>query len=264
MRRSLGFAPIAALLTATAWLTLWLWGQSPYGRYIDHPGWTEFGPAAIICHALPAGGLLVPLMLYAGGWVLMTAGMMLPTIIPLLDRFERLVGERPDGRRLFWLVVSGYLAAWGAFGVAAHLLDSAVHIGLEQWDWLSLHGWAPGAAILAVAGVFQFSRLKYRCLAKCRAPFSFIAKHWRGPHPQRDAFLLGLDHGVFCVGCCWAIMLLMFVVGMGSVGWMLALGAVMAIEKNTRWGARLTTPLGSALLLAAAVIAGVNLAAWPG
>jgi predicted metal-binding membrane protein len=71
--------------------------------------------------------------------------------------------------------------------------------------------------------------------------------------------LLGLDHGVFCVGCCWAIMLLMFVVGSGSVGWMLLLGAIMAAEKNLPWGAHLGRPLGGALLAGAATIAIVNL-----
>ena len=78
---------------------------------------------------------------------------------------------------------------------------------------------------------------------------------------MRNALRLGLDHGVFCVGCCWAIMLLMFVVGTGNVGWMLALGTLMAVEKNMPWGDRLSRPLGAALLLGAAIVAGVNLAA---
>jgi predicted metal-binding membrane protein len=82
-----------------------------------------------------------------------------------------------------------------------------------------------------------------------------------GAAPLRNALLLGLHHGAFCVGCCWAIMLLMFVVGTGSVGWMLGLGAVMAAEKNLPWGRRLSRPLGAALLAGGAIIAGVNLAA---
>lgn len=110
-----------------------------------------------------------------------------------------------------------------------------------------------------VAGLFQFSRLKYHCLDKCRTPLGFIVQHWRGRAPRRDAFLLGAHHGVFCVGCCWAIMLLMFVVGTGNVGWMLVLGALMAIEKNTAWGRRLSLPLGFVLLAWAAVIAAVNI-----
>ena len=259
--RSSGFLPVAGGLTATAWLTLWLWGQSPYARYLEHGNWTELGSAAVICHALPGGDLLLPLTLYAGGWVLMIAAMMLPTTLPLLDRFARLVGDRVDRRRLIGLVIIGYLLVWAGFGVAAHLLDAALHERAQQMAWLTLNGWALGAAVLAIAGLFQFSRLKYRCLAKCRTPLSFVAKHWHGPNPLRNALLLGLDHGVFCVGCCWAIMLLMFVVGTGNVGWMLALGLLMAVEKNTRWGVRLSQPLGAALLVAAAAVAGVNLAA---
>ena len=77
--------------------------------------------------------------------------------------------------------------------------------------------------------------------------------HGRAAH--RDAFLLGVHHGFFCVGWCWAIMLVMFVVGTGSVGWMLALGAVMAVEKNLPWGGRLSAPLGIGLLLWSAFVA---------
>ena len=79
--------------------------------------------------------------------------------------------------------------------------------------------------------------------------------------PLRRALRLGLDHGLYCVGCCWAIMLLMFIVGTGNVGWMLALGAVMAVEKNAPWGARLSRPLGAALIGGAGLLAGVNLLA---
>lgn len=75
-----------------------------------------------------------------------------------------------------------------------------------------------------------------------------MISHWRGRAPERHAFTLGLHHGLFCVGCCWALMLLMFVVGAGSLGWMLTLAAVMAIEKNISWGRRLSSPLGVALM----------------
>jgi predicted metal-binding membrane protein len=255
------FLPIAAALTALAWAALWLWGSGPYGRYLDHGGWVDGNPAFAVCHAFPGGEVLVPLALYVGGWLLMTAAMMLPTTLPLLDRFSRIVSGRPDRRRLIALVVAGYLLAWLGFGIAAHLLDAELHAVAPRSSWLLFNGWAIGAAIFAIAGLFQFSRFKYHCLAKCRTPLSFIAKHWHGPNPGRNALLLGLDHGVFCVGCCWAIMLLMFVVGTGSIGWMLVLGMIMAAEKNMPWGARLGRPLGGVLLAGAAIIAAVNLMA---
>ena len=109
--------------------------------------------------------------------------------------------------------------------------------------------------MLALAGLYQFSAIKYRCLDKCRTPLSFVVARWRGGAARRQAFALGLEHGAFCVGCCWALMLLMFVVGTGNVGVMLALGAIMAAEKNLPWGRRLSAPLGLALVAWAAMIA---------
>jgi predicted metal-binding membrane protein len=114
--------------------------------------------------------------------------------------------------------------------------------------WLTFNGWLVGAATLALAGLFQFSALKYRCLMECRMPFAFVARHWRGENAAREALLLGAHHGLYCVGCCWALMLVMLVVGLGSVGWMLLLGALMAAEKNLPWGRRLSAPLGLVLL----------------
>jgi len=255
------FVPIAGTLTGTAWLALWLWEQSPYGRYLDHPRWTEIGIAAAICRVLPAGDIALPVVLYAGGWLLMTAAMMLPTALPLFRRFDTLVRPRGDRRRLIALLIAGYLLVWAGFGVAAHLLDAALHAVVPQSEWLTLNGWAIGAAVLAGAGLFQFSRLKYHCLDKCRTPYGFIVQHWHGPRPLRSALQLGFDHGLYCVGCCWAIMLLMFVVGTGSVGWMLSLGLLIAVEKNAPWGARLSRPLGAGLIAGAGLLAGVNLLA---
>jgi predicted metal-binding membrane protein len=77
----------------------------------------------------------------------------------------------------------------------------------------------------------------YRCLDKCCSPFGFVIEHWRGCREKWQSLLLGIRHGAFCVGCCWCLMLLMFVLGIGNVGWMLALGAVMAAEKNLPGGA---------------------------
>jgi predicted metal-binding membrane protein len=253
------FAPLFWALVGVAWLALWLWEQSPYGRYLDHGSWTEAGLAGAICGALPAGGILVPGALYVGGFLLMVAAMMLPTSLPLLRRFALMVGDRADGRALLALLIGGYLLVWTGFGLVAHVLDWAVHDLLHRMGGLARHGWVVGAVVLAVAGAFQFSRLKYRCLSACRTPMSFIAQHWTGRAAGRAALRLGLHHGLFCVGCCWAIMLLMFVVGTGNVGWMLLLGAVMAVEKNSRWGRLLSAPLGVALLAAAALVVTMNL-----
>ena len=249
------FLPLMAALTATAWLALWVWGQSPYARYLDHGHWAEVGVAGSHCRALPGGGEALTAFFVVGGWVLMLAAMMLPTTLPLLDIFRRLTMRRTDRRVLTALVVIGYLAIWSVFGLTAHLADWGVLFVTRRSEWLIANVWVLGAAILGIAGIYQFTELKYRCLDKCRAPLGFVIKHWGGAGQKWQALLLGVRHGAFCVGCCWCLMLLMFVIGSANIGWMLALAAVMAAEKNLPAGHRLAPPIGAALLVAAVWIA---------
>jgi len=235
-------------LIVFAWLILWFWGRSPYGRYLSHEQLGDIG-------LNDASSLFSAIALYVAGWTLMTVAMMLPTTLPLLEIFRRLVAQRPERVQLVALVITGYLGVWAGFGVAAHSADWILHETVERSPWLEAHAWLIGVGTLLLAGGFQFSRLKYRCLDKCRAPLSFVMEHWRGRHNRRNALLLGIHHGIFCVGCCWALMLLMFGVGVGNLGWMLALGAVMAVEKNLPWGRKLSAPVGVALLACGALTA---------
>ena len=255
MHRNL-FLPVLTGLVTLAWLTLWIWEQSPYGRYLHH---AELGSIDLHSDAL---SLLNQAGLYIAGWVLMTVAMMLPTTVPLLQIFRRLSGQRSDANQLLWLVVAGYLSVWLGFGVIAHLFDLGLHELYEHNTWLQANPWVFGAGPLLLAGMFQFSRLKYSCLEKCRSPLSFVMRYWRGAREQWHSFLLGAHHGVFCVGCCWALMLLMFAVGMGSVGWMLALACVMAIEKNLSWGRKISVPLGVGLLAWGGLIAFNHTYTW--
>jgi len=248
------FWPLIGLLVVASWATLWWWSASPYGRLLGHGGWGDAAALAALCRAVPAGDVLVPVALHSAAWVLMIAAMMLPTTFPLLALFRRITGARPDAGRLAGLVVLGFIAAWFAFGVAAHGADAAIRWAASGNGWFVAHGAWVGAAVLAGAGLFQWSELKYRCLDQCRTPFGFITSRWHGVSPAREAFRIGIDHGIFCVGCCWALMLTMFVVGIGSVGWMLALAALMAAEKNLPFGRRLRTPIGLALLAGAAAV----------
>jgi len=250
--------PVVGGLIALAWITLALWAQSPYGRYLDHGEWLSTGFVAEICRALPAGTLALPALLYVSGWVVMTVAMMLPTTLPLLAIFARMTEGTAGRGLLLALVIVGYLTTWTAFGLIAHAADSGLHAFVRSDPFLSVNGWIVSVIVLAIAGLFQFSRLKYHCLEKCRTPFSFINEHWRGRAKRWRSFRLGLHHGLFCVGCCWAIMLLMFLVGTGSLGWMLAIAAVMAIEKNTAWGRPLSTPLGLVLVLASVIVLALN------
>jgi predicted metal-binding membrane protein len=242
------FLWLMGLLISLAWLILWAWERSPYSRYLSHSQLSGIGASGT------AGSIVLPVALYLSGWVLMTAAMMLPTILPLLQIFRRLTQRRLDRGRLVFAVIAGYLGVWLAFGVAAHSADWLLHQVAERIPWLETNSWIIGAGTLLLAGGFQFSRLKYRCLDKCRAPLSFVMEHWRGGHEGKNALSLGIHHGIFCVGCCWALMLVMFAVGVGNVGWMLALGALMAIEKNLPWGRKLSAPVGMAFLASAALI----------
>src|SRR5262245_26686968 len=107
--RNRPFVPLVGGLIVLAWITLALWEQSPYGRYLDHGRWTEIGFAAALCQYLPAGSIVLPVLLYVGGFLLMTAAMMLPTTLPLINTFSRLVGARHDRGRLIALLILGYL-----------------------------------------------------------------------------------------------------------------------------------------------------------
>ena len=232
------FIGLLAALIVLAWLGLWIWGQSPYGRFLDH---TEL--------SLVSGydaGLLV---FFVTGWTLMVFAMMLPTSLPLIALFQTMTRDRADHKLLVGLLIAGYVGVWTWFGVAVHLGDLALHRVTEQSVWLSGNYWVLGASVLVMAGAYQFTPLKYHCVNKCRSPLSFIISHWTGKSEKLQALRLGMHHGVFCVGCCWSLMLLMFAVGSGNIGWMLVLGTVMAIEKNLPWGRRVIKPLGVFLLV---------------
>lgn len=239
------FGPVLVALCAVAWGALVAWELSPYAHRMHQE---PLGVPSLAC-SRPAP--LAYAALFVGGWVLMTVAMMLPTTIPLATVFARLTRMHRDRALLGLLLVVGYLVVWTAFGIAAHALHLALRASLEGNAWLWANAWVPGALGLALAGAFQFSRLKYRCLDECRSPLAFAVARWRGVAPHRDAFRLGLVHGLYCVGCCWALMLLMFTFALGSLGWMLVLAAVMAVEKNLPWGRRLARPLGLGLVVLA-------------
>ncbi|MES2098880.1 MAG: DUF2182 domain-containing protein [Pseudomonadota bacterium] len=249
------FAIVLAGLAVAAWIALWAWARSPYGRWLDHGDWAASGPAAALCRFIPGGSWLVPAGFTVAAWVLMIVAMMLPTTLPLVDSFERMTRQRGDGARLLGLVVIGYVAVWSAFGLVAHALDAGLRAMVAESTWFAARSHWVGIAVIALAGAFQFSALKQRCLDKCRTPLSFVIEHWHGVAPRREALALGAHHGLFCLGCCWALMLLMFVVGTGNLGWMLVLAALMAVEKNLPWGRWLGAPLGAALLGWAALLA---------
>jgi predicted metal-binding membrane protein len=216
------------LLSAGAWLSMGFSGAG--GVFHLH----HLSPAAV--------GRASFLLFFVASWTVMTVAMMLPTSLPILATLHSFAGGRRDRALLVALAIGGYLLTWTLFGVLVYL----VYLLWQRWLGSNFPGGAP--LLLLLAGAFQFSSLKYKCLDRCRSPFSFVVEHWQGSRERWQAFLLGVDHGLFCVGCCWALMLLMFAVGTGSLAGMLVLAVVMAVEKNVSWGRRLSAPLGVALL----------------
>ncbi len=221
-------------LIGAAWAALALLGASAYGPYLSHAPGDAAGPLGL------------RLVLFVAGWTLMSVAMMLPTSLPLVTAVHTMTrGAWP----LLGLLVAGYLLVWALFGVAAYAADAALHGLVAASSRLAERTGLIPAGLLLAAGLFQFSPLKYACLTECRSPIGFVVQHWRGRSRAARAFRLGIRHGVFCVGCCWALMLLMFAVGGIHLGWMLGLGAVMFVEKAVGWGRWVTAPVGAALAL---------------
>jgi predicted metal-binding membrane protein len=224
-------------LIAAAWGVLALWGVSPFAGLLSHG---EIGAAGL--------APLLRLAIFTLGWTLMTIAMMLPGSLPLVNLFRHMLLRRVDRNRLLALLLIGYLAVWVIFGGFAYAGDSALHEAVERSPFLAANAGGIAGVILLVAGLYQFTPLKRMCLAQCRSPYSFLVEHWTGQGAGLAAFRLGVRHGLFCLGCCWTLMLLMFAIGSANLGWMLALGAVMAAERTSGWGRQLTYPLGLILL----------------
>ncbi len=148
--------------------------------------------------------------------------------------------------------LGGYLGVWGGFGALAFAQDIGIHRLVDHTPWLAQRPWLIGAAALALAGSFQFSALKDRCLTECRHPAAYLLQHYR--RGVGNGFRLGFGHGMFCLGCCWALMLLMFAAGVAQLWWMAALTALMVYEKVGRDGDRVTPFVGAALLALAALL----------
>ena len=142
--------------------------------------------------------------------------------------------------------LGGYALVWTAFGGLAFLADVLLLRAVDAVPWLGDRPWLLAGGALLFAGAFQFSELKDACLSKCRHPGPYLMSHY-GRGPQK-AFRLGLGHGIFCLGCCWALMLVMFTAGVAVLWWMAALTAVMVYEKVGRHGKALTPAVGIVLI----------------
>ena len=234
-------AGLAALLLGLAAAGWWSTIEQMHG--MDEGPWTGLGA----------------LGWFLGVWIVMMAAMMLPSAIPAVTTYAGLAKDRTSLAPLFF--VAGYLAVWAAAGLAAFGVAAAggrVCHGFLAWERGGR--WAAGATLL-LAAAYQLTPLKDACLTRCRVPIAFLLGSWRPG--RRGGLRMGLTHGAWCAGCCWALMAALFALGVMSVAWTAFVAALVALEKILPWR-RVATRGSGALLAALGVLLLAAPAATPG
>jgi predicted metal-binding membrane protein len=215
-----------------------------------------------LCQPLTTGAWsAISFAIIATMWGAMTFAMMLPSAAPMIMTYAEIAGTAArKGKRIVspFVLAAGYLSVWLGFASAATLVQYMLtRTALLDADMTPVSGLFSGA-IFTAAGVYQFSTLKHACLTQCQRPFPFFFSHWATT--PRGVFKLGLSQGLYCLGCCWAMMLVMFAAGTMNLIWMAALGIVMTIEKIGT-GARFSRAVGVVSIVIG--IAFVLTAYWP-
>jgi predicted metal-binding membrane protein len=225
-----------AALTALSWLQMALPGACPARGGLSACCGSQFGVA-------------FPM------WVVMMAGMMIPSVAPMVLTHAAIVRRRAAAGAPFassGLFLAGYLMAWTGFSAAAALAQSALsHAAVLDGRSLSIGPWA-GAAVLLGAAAFQLSPAKNACLSQCRAPVGYFITEWR--EGRAGAVVMGLRHGVFCIGCCWGLMAVLFAVGIMNLVWGAALTAFVVAEKIFPWRRAVVWSGGAACAAGAAAL----------
>ncbi len=187
-------------------------------------------------------------------WIVMMVGMMLPSAAPTILLFAALERRRPATAPLprIALFTAGYFLAWGAFSILAAALQTALYAaGFLSMQMAATNAFL-GGGIFILAGLFEFTPLKNRCLVHCRSPLAWIPNHMR---PGRvGALLMGMEHGVYCVGCCWVLMALLFVGGVMNFVWVAVIAAFVLVQKIVPGGVLLARVAGVALILGGAAL----------
>lgn len=194
--------------------------------------------------------------LFLAMWVTMMTAMMLPAVAPTVLAHLAIARRRGDGGVPTLAFIGGYLVVWSAIGV----VPLAAFTALSRWDVDAAPPQllpALAGAILVAAGAYQFTPWKRRCLEHCQSPFAFVARHDFGGG-ARSALRAGIIHGAYCLGCCWALMLVLLVVGLMNLAWMAGLFVLIYVEKTWRHGLALAKVAGGVL-----VAVGIAVAAHP-
>ena len=199
-------------------------------------------------------------------WAVMMAAMMVPAAAPMIVLFQATATRRKAAGRAFvptWVFVVGYLLVWTVIGGITWLLVQVASDVAGQFGAADRQSWAPLAlgAVLGLAGLYQLTPLKRVCLDHCRSPFGFVMQHWREGYG--GALQMGVVHGLYCLGCCWALFAVLVATGVMSLAWMLLLTLVVFAEKVLPFGRRASQVVGLAFLVLGVVVA-VGVANLPG
>jgi predicted metal-binding membrane protein len=221
---------LVALLFALAGLGWWWTAQRMEG--MDEGPWSDLGTVGW----------------FLGVWVVMMAAMMFPSIAPTVALYAQVMRERSRISPL--LFAAGYLATWTGAGVLAFLVLSGNWLAGDVFEWDRAGRWVAGATLL-VAAVYELTPLKDVCLGKCRSPLGLMLGSWRDG--KVGAIRMGMSNGVWCVGCCWALMASLFALGIMSIVWMAFVAGLIAIEKTLPWR-RVATYGTTAILLVLGVL----------
>jgi predicted metal-binding membrane protein len=247
------------VLTGGAWaLTLYhaLSMSMPMGIVV-RGGMAADGMGGMAMRGMAAGGWsLGGAVVFVAIWTVMMAAMMLPAAAPMIVIFASAQARRARQAAVpTWIFTAGYLLVWAAAGLLVYAL---VQIGSEIATALTSADrarWAPvalGGTLLA-AGLYQFTPLKHVCLTRCRSPLAFVAQHWRDG--RLGALRMGLRHGAYCLGCCWALFAIMVAAGVMSLAWMLLLTLLVFVEKVLPQGRRAAPAIGVALIALGLMVA---------
>ncbi len=208
----------------------------------------------------PTAGLTMGMgvLLFLATWVAMMVAMMFPSAAPMILMFHRIHTEHRRRGQAFvptWIFVAAYLVIWiGAGAVAYAGATGAQTLAAMNPDFLT-HATRFGGVVLIAAGLYQLTPLKTRCLTKCRSPLAFLLGSWRDG--VRGAVRMGLEHGAYCLGCCWLLFLILFPLGIMNVAAMAIVTALIFAEKTLPWGRRIGQVAAGALITYGAVVIAV-------
>jgi predicted metal-binding membrane protein len=177
--------------------------------------------------------------LFLAVWVAMMVAMMFPTAAPMFLTFAHVQQRKQRSGKPFvptWVFVSSYLAIWTAFGALAYVAALGATELADSSMWVMDNAARIGGAVLVLAGLYQLSPLKDICLSKCRAPMAFVLTSWRDGYG--GALRMGLEHGVYCLGCCWLFFVIVFPLGMMNVAVLAAIVVLIFAEKSLPFGHR--------------------------